>query len=620
MLNYAYFGNTTLRVEKLLFNFETQLLIFDDLFKNASNSDTWSNDSDLQLEYLKALQLNNLIKNSTKKTDLGSKDARAKSAPLEDFGLINRKAKEITKNGYELLGLIKQNAYKATNKLLQIDLISLFFLKASLNFYKNYKDLFLGYLEVFKAFGGKLEYEKFSLLPLICNFKNITDFIEFIKNPDFNIFIDENKKIEFKNDLLKNTLKYDYFKTAKGEESAKNILLALSKILEFKKSNNEEHLRDLLKIKAFKKPYLDFMLKGIFKEKEKIEKLKEFSSGSLDEFSSKFFEMIFTARIKSNLDDYADLNMRYLNLSGVFEKKANEISINEIFKLLLSTSFYKEILEKIKNGYIDENLLSEYFNNDEIQKKLKNIGISNISDLKSYKKEQDKKKLEFLIENKFSKENIIKILALFNDRKNDDEITKLVSKDATIPTIFEYIIAIAWHYIDNCDINRVLEANLSLDSNLLPKSHAVGGNADFCYSYSDHELMIEVTLTEASNQRRAEMESVSRHLGSLLLNINNNKRASKTFAIFIAPYLDKNVLNDFRSRIYYYYENKEKFIKGMNILPLNCNDLIEILKSNKNYINFCENLRNVFDKNLSDFGSQWYKYEVQKFIKELKNV
>ena len=170
------------------------------------------------------------------------------------------------------------------------------------------------------------------------------------------------------------------------------------------------------------------------------------------------------------------------------------------------------------------------------------------------------------------------------------------------------------------DINRVLEANLSLDASLLPKSHAVGGNADFCYSYDDHELMIEVTLTEASNQRRAEMESVSRHLGSLLLNINNNKRASKTFAIFIAPYLDKNVLNDFRSRIYCYYENKEKFVKGMNILPLNCNDLIEILKSNKNYTSFCEKLRSVFDKNLSDFGSQWYSSEVQKFIKELKNV
>ena len=58
----------------------------------------------------------------------------------------------------------------------------------------------------------------------------------------------------------------------------------------------------------------------------------------------------------------------------------------------------------------------------------------------------------------------------------------------------------------------------------------------------------------------------------------------------------------------------------MNILPLNCNDLIEILKSNKNYISFCEKLRSVFDKNLSDFGSQWYSSEVQKFIKELKNV
>ena len=54
---------------------------------------------------------------------------------------------------------------------------------------------------------------------------------------------------------------------------------------------------------------------------------------------------------------------------------------------------------------------------------------------------------------------------------------------------------------------------------MLPKSHAIGGNSDFEIKYDDHTLMIEVTLTESTNQRRAEMESVSRHLGNILLTI-----------------------------------------------------------------------------------------------------
>ena len=86
-----------------------------------------------------------------------------------------------------------------------------------------------------------------------------------------------------------------------------------------------------------------------------------------------------------------------------------------------------------------------------------------------------------------------------------------------------------------------MDAGLSLDSNLLPKSHAVGGNADFVYSYTNHTLMIEVTLTEKTSQRRSEMESVSRHLGNLLLSLDSKHR-QESYCIFIAPYLDRNVL------------------------------------------------------------------------------
>lgn len=156
---------------------------------------------------------------------------------------------------------------------------------------------------------------------------------------------------------------------------------------------------------------------------------------------------------------------------------------------------------------------------------------------------------------------------------------------------------------------------MSLDSNLLPKSHAVGGNADFTYIYENHYLMIEATLTESTNQRRAEMESVSRHLGNLLLSLDSTIQ-EKTYGIFIAPYLDKNVLNDFRNRINCYFENENMHIKGMKILPLSTADLVKILESKLNYNDLMPKFQQLLANN-EIWGSKWYQAHILAMIDSL---
>ena len=173
----------------------------------------------------------------------------------------------------------------------------------------------------------------------------------------------------------------------------------------------------------------------------------------------------------------------------------------------------------------------------------------------------------------------------------------------------------AWCYIDDNNIERILEAGLSLDSKLLPKSHAVGGNADFVYIYDNHHLMIEVTLTEKTNQRRAEMESVSRHLGNLLLSLDSKLQA-QSYGIFIAPYLDKNVLNDFRSRLNCYFENDKTHIKGMQILPLSTDDIIKILESCLNYNALMPKFKQALSSS-ETWGSKWYQSSVKTMMKSL---
>lgn len=88
-MRYSYFGNTSNRVEKLLYNFETQLILFDELFKNAKSSEVWANDSNLQMRYLELLREHKLIESKDNTKALGTKDARVKSAPLEDYKLID---------------------------------------------------------------------------------------------------------------------------------------------------------------------------------------------------------------------------------------------------------------------------------------------------------------------------------------------------------------------------------------------------------------------------------------------------------------------------------------------------------------------------------------------------
>ena len=141
------------------------------------------------------------------------------------------------------------------------------------------------------------------------------------------------------------------------------------------------------------------------------------------------------------------------------------------------------------------------------------------------------------------------------ETRNDINIRRLVTDNADVPTIFEYIVGIVWYKVSNRK-GRILDYfNLSLDADLLPKTHAAGGMEDITYRYNatpgypEHTLLIEATLAEANAQRRMEMEPVSRHLGDFLLRDNRQE----AYALFVTPFLHLNVISDFRGRKHLQY-------------------------------------------------------------------
>ena len=623
---YSYFGNTSAKESKLLINIEAHLILLNELFKTATKDDVWVSNSSLQLRYAKILEESNLL--NTREMNLIAKNARTKVAFLRDLGLVDFEKLEITDVGKELLNLLNNKKFEEKNDFLQIDLVSLFFLK---------------YLYIFKSFNGILTKEQFYLLPLISNYENIEDFITLLKEKNINLvemfkgFIhnsprEKERRELFLEDYDSNDELTDLssFKTSKGDNFIQQLPYILDVFIQIKnKTYNIANVKNIFNKEIdgeknyFRSLYLPTMMGttnlkttkknyvSMYRHLFKIIRTKTDS-----ELINYFFDLIYTSRYFNNLKDYNAQNKYYLDLTGIFTFENGDVKISEIFNVLLQSTNYNRLLKEISQVTINKVSLNHLFNKPDVKEAFKKFGVDNTSDLNLFQYNQNKEKLEKLLTTKFTKDKVVELIPYFKTRE-DDTIQKNVTIRATVPTIFEYITALSWYYIDNKNIDFILNAGLSLDSNMLPKSHAVGGSSDFEIKYDDHTLMIEVTLTESTNQRRAEMESVSRHLGNILLTLDE-KVQEKSYGIFIAPHLNKNVLNDFRTRKLSYWENDSRRIKGMNILPLDTNDLVNILNSNIPYSQLRPKLYELIEKE-NDWGSKWYTEEVKAFIESLNN-
>lgn len=157
-------------------------------------------------------------------------------------------------------------------------------------------------------------------------------------------------------------------------------------------------------------------------------------------------------------------------------------------------------------------------------------------------------RLNNLIDSKFTDEQILNLLTLISDRA-DDEIQKPVTDNADIPTIFEYVLSIRWYKV-----------------------------------------------SDSTNQRRMEMEPVSGHLGNYILRTRN----LNSYCVFVTNELNINVVSDLRGRKnqrYYDTSDDNNFIEGMKIIPLQIEDLKNIVKNQLRY----EKLYKIFE---SDFQSK----------------
>ena len=352
---------------------------------------------------------------------------------------------------------------------------------------------------------------------------------------------------------------------------------------------------------------------------------------SEEELKRAFFETMHLFKAKATLGDYHDLNRRYIKITDIILFNGSEIRLD-----LIPKHFFSEVMEELYPlAYTDCDLLTTDCALTDIAPCLRLDGqtllrgvnaafgtkISDLADARELLQRKRHERLQKLIQEKFSDETLFDLLSCFEDRK-DDEIRARVTDNADIPTIFEYILGILWYKISQFEGKLLDYMNLSLDADLLPKTHATGGEADIvylydaCTDYPAHALLLEATLSSGTNQRRMEMEPVSRHLGQHLL----KHEELPAYCIFVTTDLNINVLSDFRGRkhmLYYDVQNMDRHVSGMKIIPLETAQLKSIILSRMTYRKLYPLFEEAFHSDL--LPHEWYEQMIEEpFQKDLR--
>lgn len=316
----------------------------------------------------------------------------------------------------------------------------------------------------------------------------------------------------------------------------------------------------------------------------------------------------FIASKKEQLQsEYLDMSCRIMLLSGILTNINGQISLrySALWKRLFehhdiplngqgsykeyeqdeNSAFYRDITAIEILGYSQsqcEDFLRDY---------AADSGVGTLAELQQQFHNQQSEQFKDLIQSEFPKNKVVEILAkidLHNSRDKskaeeaDKDVQRLVTDSADIPTIFEYILNIAWFYLSNMKTDPLRSMNLTCDGNMRPLSHASGGAGDIEVLQNETTLvLLEASLMSGNTQKRGELEPVIRH--STNLTIDNPGQAVRT--IFCANAVDNDVANIYRaaSNIELYHSSKKEAepTHGVIIFAITIQELITFLSDER---------------------------------------
>lgn len=620
-------GTTSFRMAKLNLKIEEQLLLLDEFYNGIIKNSDWNWNNELQEKYYDFMKDKKFVAGDAKRKD---KDAREKTSGLVDIGLITDD-RLITEAGRELLSLASNGNFKINN-LFNINSDSFVYLrqllKTSIDVNGSMVRPFIITVKCLTEL-GYLSYDEFTyFVPLIKDEESAKEIISDIK-------LYRENKIELDEIIYKMLIQMPNYQLAKETIVTSDIdedLICLIGMNRKSRSYDKSYYKLYENIKNIfidggndyesllksakeinQKPGI--LWRNLIFKTTNIGVIRKHGASSINnqcpflnckseqDLKETFFKYLHVFKAKATLSDYFDLNRRYFNITDTIIFEDSMIKLDMIPKYFfkeIMDNLYKDAFKKDDNLQINVKLetISSAFEIDinKVYESLsKDLGITLTSpeQAATYVNDERYRRFNEMIDKRFSDSVLIELLNCFENR-NDKRIEELVTDEATIPTIFEYTLGIIWYKVSERQGNILDFMQLSLEANLLPKTHAAGGYADIiyeyeaCLAYPKHALLLEATLADGTNQRRMEMEPVSRHLGDYRIRFNN----PFDYSLFVSTYLDKNVISDFRYRKIIPYTRDEETITGMKIISMDTDSLKKIIENNIKY----KYLYEVFDK------------------------
>lgn len=290
----------------------------------------------------------------------------------------------------------------------------------------------------------------------------------------------------------------------------------------------------------------------------------------------------------SNFLDYSDMNMRYLRITGILQRKGRGIMIVPEKHLLAemlakTTPCFDDIRQiyrvlcygaplPIDNMDVAMSILRD------LEKQLLNRNISFcISDLEPFTSASKiniaRRRLEDILSkvneinyaidqrNKWQEISDYMSLLIKGGGKieyNDENFIE-VPKDETAAYL-EWTLWRAGLAIDHL-VNKPYEMRgFIVDSDFMPISTARGGRGDLYYEFENCTILTEVTMSQSSRQEAMEGEPVRRHVSDATF-----KYIKPVYGLFISVKIDTNTAETFRHGIWYTSDDKQQ---RLNIVPI----------------------------------------------------
>lgn len=616
-------GTTSFRVAQMNLRIEEQLIHLQDFsrrIKENCEKWQWTGNSELQRRFYYHLRKQKALVGDAPRPD---KDARQKTSGLPTLGFTDEN-RVITAAGKELINCVEEGFFGTDNYfMIPADSFIYFkqLLKTSLRIRDNVHVRPYFVLAHFLNEFGSLSFDEFTyLLPLVVDEQSL----RIVKT---NLNSVRNGDLTFDDVIVTALMNKENYKQAyalwMGHDVDEGLVTTIGmnrKSRRYDRSyfpfyqalkhvfvNNHKTVGDisalyerLKNLKTYK--YWKRLIFGESRQREirkdgvsVIEATNPFNSVTDENHLKKvFFKYLHLYKAQATLSDYFDLNRRYFKLTGTVLFRENIVTFDSIpaaFFSLVGDGLFEDMFTPSKKLAKSLALadISPIFNISE-SKLLRalssefGVELTTLSAAKNVVQDERYERLHELLDNRFTKSVLIELLDCFINR-DDERIKELVTEDATPSTIFEYVLALIWYEFSERKGDVLNFMKLSLEADLLPRTHAQGGGADIVFEfdksdrYPEHDMLIEATLADGANVRRMEMEPVSRHLGTHVLKTGNHD----DYCVFVAPEIDVNVTNDFRSRKQSGYWDKGGNYAPLKIIPINIDQVKFLLGNDTKY-------------------------------------